>query len=90
MGAAMQPPAVRQRRMAVVRCVLVAVLVRAAAASCRLPWVEEQRRILMDLYKATDGPNWGANSLWNSTECYVCNWFGVECSKTMPGRVDVL
>ncbi|MCP4091445.1 MAG: hypothetical protein GY746_16895, partial [Gammaproteobacteria bacterium] len=42
---------------------------------------------LVDLYNATDGPNWDEG--WNLTNT-PCSWHGVTCSTGSPGHVTIL
>ncbi len=41
---------------------------------------------LVALYEATDGSNW--NNTWDTTDCDVCTWFGVECD--VNDRVEII
>jgi hypothetical protein len=44
-------------------------------------------RALVDLYQATDGPRWRAQSGWLEKETSPCDWFGVSCEN---GHVTAL
>lgn len=48
--------------------------------------VEDQRNALIDLYNATDGPNWTYNDKWLTNVSY-CHWIGVSC---MEGTEQVI
>ena len=43
---------------------------------------EDERLFLLDLYNATDGPNWIQAKGWRgNTEIHHCHWYGIECYK---------
>ncbi len=39
----------------------------------------DDRRVLMELFNATDGPNWILNKGWMTARS-MCDWAGIECS----------
>jgi uncharacterized delta-60 repeat protein len=49
-----------------------------AGASPRIP--ASERSALIDLYNATQGPNWTNHAHWLEPEGTECTWFGVVCN----------
>jgi uncharacterized delta-60 repeat protein len=51
-----------------------------AGASPRIP--ASERTALIDLYNATQGPNWTNHAHWLEPEGTECTWFGVVCNQS--------
>ena len=61
----------------VATCILI-VGVQQVSAACTTP--PEQVSALMDLYQATNGPDWAQNFFWGVGDPCDNDWFGLICN----------